>query len=111
MLVGQFGDLAASGCAAYEALLDEEWLVHFLDGAGVLAHRGGDGGDAYGAALELVDDGEQDFVVNLVEAVLVDVERFEGVAGNGHVDAARALDLRKVAHTAQQGVGNARRAT
>ena len=100
--------LSATRCAFEEALLDEERLIHLLQRAGVLADGRGDGSEAHGAALELVDDGGENFVVNLVQSVAVDVERLEGIAGNLHVDASVALDLCEVAHAAQQGVGDTR---
>ena len=64
--VGQVGDLAPARSALYEALLYKERLVDLLDSAGVLSEGGGDGGEAYGASLEFVDDAEQDAVVYLV---------------------------------------------
>ena len=74
MLVRQLRHLAPTGRALDEALLDEERLVDFLDGAGILAQGGGNGGQTHGASLELVDDGGQQFVVYLVQAVAVDVQ-------------------------------------
>ena len=78
VLVSQFCHFTSARCAPNEAFLYEERLIHLLHRAGVLAHGGGYGGDAHGATLELVDDGKQNFVVNLVESVLVDVQSLEG---------------------------------
>ena len=63
--------------ALYEALHDEIRLVHLLDGARVLADGCGYGRHADRTAAELVDDGEQYLVVDLVQTILVDVERRE----------------------------------
>ena len=82
MLVRQLRHLAPTGRALDEALLDEERLVDFLYRAGVLAQGGGDGGQAHGTALKLVDDGGQQFVVYLVQAVAVDVQCLQGIGGN-----------------------------
>ena len=68
VLIRQIRHLAATGRALDEALLDEEGFIDLLDGAGVFADGGGDGGDAHRPALELVDDGEQYLVVDFVEA-------------------------------------------
>src|SRR5713101_6959877 len=68
---------AAAGRAREKALLHQEGLVHLLERAGVLAHGGGDGREAYRPALELLDDGLQDPAVHVVEAELVHVEPFE----------------------------------
>ena len=63
-----------------------------------------------GPAAELVDDGEQQLAVDLVEAVLVHRQQRAGVAGHGGGDDARGADLGEVAHAAQQAVRDARRA-
>ena len=108
VLVSQFGDFAAARGAHQVALLDEERFIDLFHGAGILAHRRGDGGEPDGTALELVDDGAEDAVVHLVEAVLVHIEGGEGDLGDGVVDGAVALDLGEVADTAQQQVGDTR---
>ena len=105
MLIGEGCDHASALRSLDESLHDEIRLVHFLDGAGVLADGGGYSADAYRTSAELVDDGQEYLVVNLVEAILVDVERRERQPCYVAVDAYVALHLRKVAHTAQQGVG------
>ena len=110
MGVGQFRDLASARSAPNETFFDQERFIHFLHRAGVLADRRGDGRDAHRTALKLIDDGGENFVVDLVEPETVDVEGFEGKASNGHIDAAVAFHLRKVAHAAQQGIGDTRRA-
>ena len=101
MLIRQLRHLAPTRSTLDEAFLDKERLVHLLNGTRVFAQRRGNGGKAYGATLELVDDSSQYLVVNLVEPITVDVQCFEGIAGNLRVDAARTLHLRKVAHTTQ----------
>ncbi len=108
--VGELGHLAATGGALQEALLDEEGFVDFLDCAGILSYRCADGAETDGTTLELVDDGEQYAVVDLVEAVAVDVEGLKGVACYGEVDAAGATHHGEVAHSAEQRVGYTRRA-
>ena len=110
MLIGQIRHLAATGCAFDEALLDEEGFIDLFDSTRVFADGRSDGGDAYGAALELIDDGQEDLAVDEVEAVAVDVQGLEGILGDFEVDAAVAFDLCEVAHTAQQGIGDTWRA-
>jgi hypothetical protein len=100
----------ARGRALQEAVLHEERLVHLLDRAAVLAHRRGDGRDPHRPAVELLDDGAQHARVHVVEPELVDVQPPERQVGHLAVDHAVPLDLRVVAHAAQQAVGDARRA-
>ena len=52
----------------------------------------------------------QQLVVNLIKAVPINIKRLERISRNGHIDGAVAFDHSKIAHTAQQGIGNARRA-
>ncbi len=106
MLVGQFCHHTPSGGALDETLHDEEGLVDLLDGACILTNGGGNGGDAHRTALELVDDGEQDLVVDLVETILVDVQGREGYLRNLGVNLSVAFHLGEISHTAQQGVGD-----
>ena len=110
MLVGKRGDDTSAWRALYEALHDEVRLIHLLHGACILADGGGDGRHANRTAAKLVDDGKQDLVVDLVETILVDVERTERYVGYLGVYASAALDLGEVAHATQQSVGDTRRA-
>lgn len=77
MLVGKRRCHSASRRALDETLHDEERLVNLLYGATILAYCRGNGAYAYRTATELVDDGGENLVVNLVQAILVDVERLE----------------------------------
>ena len=61
--------------------------------------------------FEFVDYGQQDTVVDFIESVSVDVERFKRVACDREVYAAGAANHREVAHTTQQRVGYTRCAT
>ena len=74
VFVSLVGDFAATRRALQETLLDEERLVDFLYGTGILSDGRADGGEAYRTSLELVDDREEDSVVDLVEAVAVYIE-------------------------------------
>ena len=106
MLVGQFRHLTSTRSATDEAFFDKERLVHLLHRTGIFANGGGNGGHAHRSTLKLIDDGGKNFVVNLVQPIAVDIERFEGITGNLQIDRSVAFDLRKVAHAAQQGVSN-----
>ena len=63
-----------------------------------------------GPAAELVDDGEEELAVHLVEAVLVHLEERAGVARDGGRDHAFRPHLGEVAHAAEEAVRDARRA-
>ena len=106
MVVGKLSGHAAARGSLDESLHDEVRLVHLLDGSGILADGCGNRSHAHRSAMKLVDDGGENLVVDLVQTILVDVERTErglsNVVGNGAV----ALHLGEVAHTAQQRVGD-----
>ena len=110
MLIGEWCGDASAGGAVDESLLDEEGLIDLLECASVFADGGGDGSDADGPSAELLDDGEEDFAVDEVESVAVDIECFEGEACDAGVDAAVAFHLGEVTDAAQQGIGDTWRA-
>ena len=77
MLVGKRRCHSASWRTLDEALHDEERLINLLYGAAILAYCRGNGAYAYRTATELVDDGGENLIINLIQAILVDVERLE----------------------------------
>ena len=111
MVVGEFGHHAATRCALDEAFHDEEWLVDILYRPRVFADGCGYGAQANGAAAKLVDNRQEDLIVDFIETIFVDVEGLQGHFRQGVVDASIAFHLGKVAHTAQESVGNTGRAT
>ena len=61
-----------------------------------------------GPPFELVDEREEDSVVDLVEAVAVDIEGLEGMTGYGKVNASGTFHLGEVSDATQQRVGYTR---
>jgi hypothetical protein len=110
VLVGARGGHAPARRPVEEAGLDEERLVHVLDGVPFLVDGGGQAVDADRAAAELVDDRPQQLAIDLVEAVLVHLEQLQRRARHITRDAAVGPHLRVVADPSQQPVGDARRA-
>src|ERR1700678_4533040 len=108
MFVGQGGGDAAAGGAVEQAELHEVGLVDFLDGVFFLAEGGGEGVEADGAAGIFLDDGQEQVAVDVVEAVLVDAEHGQGVAGDGQIDETFSADFSEIADAAEQAIGDAR---
>ena len=81
MLVGAPGGRPAARGAVEEAELQEVGLVDVLDGVGLLGDGRSQGVHADRPAPELVDDGQKESAVHLVEAVGVDLEQRQGVRG------------------------------
>ena len=85
--------------------------MHVFQGAGVFAHGDGHAAHADGAAVKFADDGFEDARVHFIEAGFVDVAHGQRLLRHLLGHEALGLDLRVVAHPAQQVVGDARRAT
>ena len=111
MLIGQFGSHTSTWGTLDETFHDEERLIDILDGTSILANGRSDGVETDRTTLELIDNGEQDLVVNLIKTILVDIEGFERHMSNLQVDASVTLHLCKVAHTTQECIGNTGRST
>ena len=106
MPVCQFCHHSSAWCAFDETFHDEERLIYLFEGACVLADSGGDGSDAHRTTPEFVDDGAEYFVVDLVEAILVDIECCECYFGDADIDVAIAFHLSEVAHASEECVGD-----
>ena len=77
--VGEFRDFASARCALEESLFDKEGLVYFFYGAGIFSDCCRYCCQTYRSSFEFVDYGQQDTVVDFIESVSVDVERFKRV--------------------------------
>ena len=91
--VGEFRDFASARCALDESLFDKEGLVYFFYGAGIFSDCCRYCCQTYRSSFEFVDYGQQDTVVDFIESVSVDVERFKRVACDREVYAAGAANL------------------
>src|SRR5258708_8772350 len=108
MRICRAGRHAASCRAHQKPLLNQKRLDHVYDGAALLAHRGRQAIDAHGSAFEFLDDREQQFPVQHVEALRIDLQHVERRQCDLAADESAGLDLGKIAHPPQQSVGDAR---
>ena len=104
MLVCQRRCLASARGTFDESFLDEVRLIDILNRAGIFAHGGSDGVESDRSATELIDDGREQFVIYLIEAESIDIQRLEGILGDVEIDRAVAFDLGEVSHASQEGV-------
>src|SRR5690606_10560299 len=104
MPIGQIGGLPAPGGPHDKSLLDQKGLIDLFQGLGAFGYRRGQGTDPHRAALELVDDREQDLVVHLIQAVGIHVQGFEPKSGDSQVNVPTSFDLGKVPDPSQQGI-------
>jgi hypothetical protein len=116
MLVCKFRGLAPSRRAFDKALLDEEWLVDFLDGSWFLTHRYCNGVHADGPAGVLLNDRAKDALVHVVESSLIDFESLQSIVSDflrDHptVTLQALICFCEISAAFQKAVGNARRAS
>ena len=111
MLIGKLGGHSASWRTLDEAFHDEEWLVNLLYGAAIFTDSRGDGAYAHRTSTELVDNGGENLVVNLVQAILVDIQRLERHLGNLVGNGSVALHLSEIPDSSEQRVGDTRGST
>ncbi len=97
MFLAFFGDDAALGGAGEKTELQEVGLVEILDGGGLVAGQGGDGGEADGAVAVVFVHELKHIAVGGVEAEVVDFHEAEGFFGDFDVDDAVAVDVGVVA--------------
>src|SRR5215203_1424559 len=93
-----------------EAALQQVWLVYVLDGVACLSQGHGDGADADGTAIELVDYEPEIVPVSPVEAELVHALHLERGVGRLLVDLALAHHLGVVSYPLEEPVHDTRRA-
>ena len=79
MAVRQFGSFTATRSTFDETLFDKVRLIDIFNRAGILTHGGSDSGQSDRSATELIDDGNEQLVVDLVETESIYIECFEGV--------------------------------
>src|SRR5213596_1746749 len=90
--------------------LDQVRFVHVLHGLAFFAYGRGQGVHAHRSSSEFLDDGEQQLAIHLVKARRVHADPGQSRVGDFPGHAPVEFDLCVVAHTAEQAVGDARRA-
>ena len=90
-------------------MLDQVRLNHILNRAGIFANAGGNVVHAHRAAVKAMNDGFEQLAVHHVKTFRINVEHRQRLRGDGLRDRAIGLHIGKVAHAAQQPVGDAGR--
>src|SRR5262245_62167337 len=110
VLISRRSHDASARRAVQKADLNQVRLVNFFDRLFLLADRRRDCADADRAAIELFNDRRQQFAVDFVQAVAVDLHPVERVGGHFGGDVAVVFNFGVIPDAAQQPVGDARRA-
>ena len=104
MGISQLRHLAAAGRTFDKAFFDKERLVNLFQRSGIFSQGSRDSRQTYRSAVKLVDDSRQQLIVDLIQAVTVDVQCLQGIAGNRLIDLSGSFHLCKITHTTQQRV-------
>ncbi len=80
---------AASQNTVKKADLDQERLIHFFESVFFFGERRGQRTKADGPAVVLLNDGEQQAAIDLVEAVCIHFKHGKSCVGRGAIDIAR----------------------
>ena len=102
---------ATARSAPQKPFLDEEGFVEIFQGAAILADGGGDRLNTCRATAVLLDECGEDFSVDFIKAEFVHLEKLESTLSGFAVDETVATNLRKVAYSTQEAVGDAGRTT
>ena len=105
MAVCQFGCFAPARSAFDESLFDEVRLIDILYRACVFSHRRSNRIESDRSAAELVDDGQKQFIINLVESEGIYIKRLQRIARYLQINRTVPFDLRKIAYTPQKRIG------
>lgn len=105
VVIGRGGGNASPGGPGNEPDLHEVGFAHIFNGGPFLADGGGNGVDTHRAAVEFINDGLQDFIVQVIEADVIHMKGRQGFGGNVRCNGA-SLYLGEVANTLQEAVGD-----
>src|SRR5690606_24541103 len=97
-----------AGRSLQEARLDQVRLDDVLDRPPLLADRDREAFDADGAAVETLDDRQEELAVHRIETVRIDLEQIHCRFRDRRVDPSVRLDLRIVPHAPDEPVGDPR---
>src|SRR6266566_3047757 len=108
MLICRRHGYAPTGCTGNETQLQQVRLIDVFNCLRIFAGAGRKGIQANGTATELLDNGEQEIAVGLIEADLVDFQRIQGRSGYIPGNDAVGFYLSVVTHAPEQAVDDTR---
>src|SRR5690242_8777458 len=92
MFVCERGREAAAGSSIEKPDLDQVRLDDLLDRIFLFMNRSGDRAQPYRAAVELLDDRQEQFAIHLIETIRVNFHSVQGIARDRLRDAAVVID-------------------
>src|SRR5664280_2391461 len=110
MLIGPAGSQTSPGGPFEKPFLEQEWFVDVFDRIAVFPQSCSDSFYSGGAAVEFLNNGKQQFPVDLIESKRIYIKGFQCLPRYLHVDNAFTPNLRKIPYPFQYAIGNSRRA-
>ena len=111
MGISQIGHLASPGRTLDKSLFNQIRFIYLLQRSGILAQSRRNSRQPYGAAFEFIDNDRKYLIVDLVEPVFIDVQRFQRIPCYLQIDTPRPFHLGKITNTTQQGIPDTGRST
>ena len=111
MAIGRLVGLASRFGAADEALLQKIRLHHIHQRVNFLVEGGGEGFNTDGAAAVDTDNCAEEAPVEVVQPRVVHALELQRFTGNFRRDVTLGFDLGKIAHAAQEAIGDAGRSS
>src|SRR5438045_1357005 len=108
MFIGQLRGHTPARRAVQETNLNQERFVNLFDSIGFFRQCRSQGANPDRAALILLDNGQQQLAIHLVESVAIDFQHLQRRLGSGQVDVASTSDLSIITYPPKQAVGNTR---
>ena len=106
MFISQVGHFPTARSTLDKPFFDQEGLIHFFQGTGIFADSSSNRRQAHRSSLKFFNNGEQDFIVHFIQPVFIDIQCFECITGDVTIDASITFDHCKIAHSAQQCIGD-----
>ena len=98
MFISQFRHLSSPRCTLQKSFLDQERFIYFFQCSRIFPQCRSNGSQSHRPAFELVYNGTEQLVINLIQAIPVYIQCFQCITGNLHINPAASLHLCKVTY-------------
>ena len=103
MFISQFRHLSSPRCTLQESFLDQERFIYFFQCSRIFPQCRSNGSQSHRPTFELVYNGTEQLVINLIQAIPVYIQRLQREASDRLIDISVPLHLSEITHTAQYG--------
>ena len=111
MFISQFSHFTSARSTFQETFFYQERFVYFFYGPSILTQCRSNGSKPYRTAFEFINNGTKYLIIDFIESVLIDFQRFKFLILNLGFNAPLTFHLCKIPYTTQQCICNTRRST